>query len=709
MKRTKINKTVSMLLSCAMVAGSLFALPFSASASGAVGGGGSASSTYSYIAEEDFTDGDTTGWISETKYGAKAATISVEEEGDNKFLRYTRTSTESCWYGEPLHDLSFSPVEKASLFGGKNVVIEYKVRASVASPANTYSLRMNNIDRGDVDKPANAWGKYTLMMFGNTSSYAINPAFYGANGTATSAAVSTVTMTGVAKDTWVTYKIEIDVDNNTVKYYANGTLADTTQYHSTFWKMSAVNTLNFCMVGGTGTVGDYFDVDDVKIYYYNPAPVATVLKSSSVTDEIVIQFDREIDESTLTEDAIKLLNGNGHNHATDEWYDAKSRQYHIKLSGDKKGTEPLAGANYVSIAGANKNGSHSTTSTGIYAKNLPEYKNDGLYEGLSAYFTLAESTGVSHDASLKDLTFNGYSVPNFAPDTYEYEVEMPWAETLELPSIVPTVNTSGATTSVTYVPTSQSWTGQGVNITVTAPDTYTKKTYRLRVNICGRSVNDAVLNTVEVSASPASVEIPAAGTAGTTLSTIVKDTSAADVTATAGTVAYSVVGNPDGISVNNEGVVTVTGDAMPGTYTVEAIVTPSASYPYQSRIGGRTTFTVTGTPKSRVYFLKKSDNTETDELITGENGYVYGAAKVYHEKGEATNYTMVTALYKDDAVSVIRIDDFDVQSGVLTEIKHNPDNQWLGLVPDDTGFSIKCIVYETATLKPVGKCALISQ
>ncbi len=692
---------------------------------------------YEYIANETFENYDNTDavkadgrWVSKNK--SNTATYMTdftletegEEESANKFLRYTRKNNLTDYYGQPLHDLAFSPTTQASLFGGKNVVLEFKLRSTVTTPGDLFSIRINNADRGQADYPQNTKGKYALMNFGaaNTNATDDNRWGYGVENY-TSSGLSATNMITTNGDKWVPFKIVIDVDGKTVKYYVDDELKDTMDYQYSFWKMSALETLNFCMLSG-GTVDDRFDIDDVKIYYSNPAPALPELMINS--DEIILQFDREIDASTLNDSTLQVHSSStgaymGNNGT---YYDAKARQYHLKL------TPYITTGNWhISLGGENGyeygNVKNNTAEHAVYSKNLADKKTGNMYNGHVWWNqSINREATVSHDASLKDLTFNGYSVSNFAPDTYEYEVEIPTGTALSSELF----NATPAADDATVAFDGGTWKGERVKITVTAPDGVTKKTYYVIVNTIGRN-GDTVLNNATVALTNATVEIPAVSTTTTasvvSISTaaVVYDTTtdkrwentvAASVDASAASeISYNILGNPEGINVNPEGQVTVTEDAMPGTYTIEAIVKPSAAYPYQTRVGGRTTITVTGTPKSKIYFVNQASGNETTELVTGENGYVYGAARVYNAHDVKTNYTIVLAMYQGKQLRAVRTGAFDVESKQAKVVKSTDidDRNWLGLTvgQENQGFSIKCFVFETGKLSAIAANAEITQ
>ncbi len=600
------KKIISFLLTVPMVLSSFCSVSLTALAEEAPG-------AYDFIANEDFDENyNADCWVSKDLNATLSAVPDIlEEENGNKFLRYTRANNATNWYGQPLHDLAFSPKEKASLFGGKNVVIEYKLRSYYTSvPADAkvgnawYSVRMNNIDRGSAHTPHSFYQKYTLMVFSPVYTAVMKPNGNGAE---------PVANLGIVGNEWVSFKVEIDADNNKITYYCGDSQPVTVNYFKYFLGMDALETLNFCMAGSAGTAGDYLDVDDVKIYYSNPAPTAAVL-STTAADELVIQFDREIDESKLADgtSTIQLLNGSTPVAAPGE-YDAASRQYKISLADVPAGSYTLSYSN-------------------IYARNISTNAANGILAGGTEAITVEAPTGVSHDASLKELSFNGYSVLNFAPDKYEYAVEMPAMAEPVLPAIAAVPNNAAATVAVT--PTA--WKGEKVKITVTAADGYTTKSYYLMVKQCGVA-DDVQLGSVELTPSSSVVEIPSEGKATLSVSTLIKDTTGAAVTENAGTVEYLVLGNPVDVTVDEKGVISITEWTRPGVYIVEAIVTPSASYPYQSRIGGRTTFEVTGTPNEnpRISDVKISGVVELNKELTLEpytyyqvNGVEEGASLV---------------------------------------------------------------------------------
>ncbi len=645
------NKILSFLIILCLLLTSTGTLTLTAGAAW-IGEDVPASDNYSYIANETFDSYlDTAAveagglWKSVNQDASKKANFVLEtEENGNKFLRYRRKSNTENMTGTPVHELVFSPEEKASFMGGKNVVIEYKLRSYVADIESktvghdntSYSVRLNHIDRGAANPTAVYSVLNTLMTFSPAQSAGLDPNRYGVG---QPPGPTSQNFGEVRDENWVSYKIEIDPVLNKITY-SNAAVSATTSWHEQFWGMDALETLNFCIasVGGmtgskinTGTLddpatedvdeSDYFDVDDVKIYYSNPAPSAPTLMINS--DEVILQFDRDIDTSTLNDNTVRVHSSStaafmGNNGT---YYDASTRQYHLKL------TPFITNGNWnISLAGANaySYSNHKDNQYAVYSKNMADNRTDKFYPGKTWWNQpINRDATASKDASLKDLAFNGYSVKGFEPDKYEYVAEIP-ASTAVLPSIVATPTAEGAAVSVSANP--MTWKGERITITVTAPDGVTKKNYYIKAKKCGIST-DTLFESVTLTAPVTNMEIPAVDEVITSqLSLLALDNSGSSIDVDS--VNYSVIGNPMGISVDKDGVLTVSEWASPGDYVIEAIITPDDDmFPWQSRIGGRATITLTGTTSTRPFIrdLTITGVVEPNGVLTLEPYTMYQA------------------------------------------------------------------------------------
>ena len=113
--------------------------------------------------------------------------------------------------------------------------------------------------------------------------------------------------------------------------------------------------------------------------------------------------------------------------------------------------------------------------------------------------TITEAPAMSTDATLKSLTYNGTSVPNFSPTTYVYNIEL--ASNATVPTVAAVANDSKATAVVTQA----SGLPGVAKVLVTAEDNTVTQTYTVNFTVAVPST-DLTLHVPEKYEAKASAE-----------------------------------------------------------------------------------------------------------------------------------------------------------------------------------------------------------
>ncbi|MBR4431800.1 MAG: hypothetical protein IKS76_01205, partial [Paludibacteraceae bacterium] len=141
--------------------------------------------------------------------------------------------------------------------------------------------------------------------------------------------------------------------------------------------------------------------------------------------------------------------------------------------------DPIGSKDGFATGGTNKWGHKDVTASGKtgYIKIATVASSSGKFAAIDN-IAITYSAGPSTDATLKSLTYNGTSVPNFSASTTEYEVELP-AGTTAVPVVAAETNDAAAKAEVT-----QAAGLPGVaKVKVTAEDPTSTKEYSITFTV----------------------------------------------------------------------------------------------------------------------------------------------------------------------------------------------------------------------------------
>lgn len=436
--------------------------------------------TDKYILYDDFENDDASPENWQVYSDETLATVTVEAEDGNKFLRLKATEG-VVNNGANVHKQPIAITKPGKvnfkLSETEKLVITARIRHNETLSGSMSSLRL-----GYPYKEEN----FTDSI---SASYAIfgfrerTLRFLHYNGSNTQSWLATASGFTAQTDVWYDTKVVIDPatkkynlsvtdGTNTVNVNCNMTREGSDSY---FNELDLVKSLSF-KITGPSSADTYMDVDDVKIYKVYSAPTAELLTDGGYlpanTKAINVKFNKDMDESTLSDSTVVLEDKNGNPVSYYGEYDKESHTYKIDPDEDL-----VPGDTYtVKLDDA------------IYAANVGETGDADYDAGKLAgtkEFSFEATAPKSDNARLSSIILNGEPFVEFDPDVTDYTVKLQYSENVKVPAVEAVTEDASAAEPVITYPDSTNGT---IVIKSVAEDGVTVITYNLKLKVVGEAM-----------------------------------------------------------------------------------------------------------------------------------------------------------------------------------------------------------------------------
>ena len=438
------------------------------------------SATDKYILFDDFeNDGDIPeNW--QVYSDETLATVTVEEEDGNKFLRLKATEG-VVNNGANVHKQPIAITKPGKvnfkLSEAEKLVITAKIRHNETQSGSMSSLRLG-YPHAEENFTDSISASYALFGFRERTLR-----FLHYNGSNTQSWLATASGFTAQTDVWFDTKVVIDPATkkynlsvtdgvNTVNVNCNMTREG---FDSYFNDLDLVKSLSFKITGPSSSE-TYMDVDDVKVYKVYSAPTAELMTDGGFlpanTKAINVKFDKDMDEATLSDSTVVLEDSEGNPVSYYGEYDKESRTYKIDPDEDL-----IPGETYcVKLDDA------------IYAANVgeagDEYYDAGQLTGTKE-FSFEATAPKSDNARLSSITVNGEPLVGFDPEITDYTVKLQYSEDVAVPTVQAIAEDASAQEPIITYPDSTSGT---ITVKSVAEDGVTVITYNLKLKVVGEAM-----------------------------------------------------------------------------------------------------------------------------------------------------------------------------------------------------------------------------
>lgn len=433
-----------------------------------------------YILYDDFEEDGTSPENWQVYSENTLATVTVEEEDGNKFLRLKATegvvNNGANVHKQPIAitkpgtvDFKLSETEK--------VVITAKIRHNETQTGSMSSLRLGY--------------PYAEDNFTDTisASYAIfgfrerTLRFLHFNGSNTQSWLATASGFTAQTDKW--YDTKVIIDPATKKYSLSVTdgisrvnvNCNMTRegFESFFEDLDHVKSLSFKITGPSSS-NTYMDIDDVQVYKVNSAPTAELLTDGGYlpanTKAVNVKFSKDMDKDTLSDSTVLLENEFGASVLYYGEYDEETRTYKIDPIDDLTPGETY----YIKLKDE------------IYAANVgeigDEFYDAGMLTGTKE-FSFVATTPKSDNAHIGSIIINGEPLVGFDPEVTDYTIKLQYSDNVTVPVVEAVTEDENAAQPIITYPDN---TSGAITVKSIAEDGVTVIVYNLKLKVVGEAM-----------------------------------------------------------------------------------------------------------------------------------------------------------------------------------------------------------------------------